>query len=243
MPNAADHVDDEPMRTSATSTPHSTGAAGHTKHCNGCDRALPIDEFRFKNRATGRRQSRCVDCAAATSARHYRNNAEKVKARAAARNTKVRSAHAAVVAAARAAARCTDCGAPHSDEKPVQFTATDGSRRVVDVARGALSADELSDALAAAVPLCHRCVATRRFAASRATETELEGGPTTEMLLSDAIVAALTASPEPLRFAQIMDELVAAGRTDTEKVVRNTLSRVHTAGRVTRVDRGVYRPT
>lgn len=213
---------------------------GQVKHCNGCDRTLPIEEFRFKDRSTGLRQARCVRCSAEASRRHYRRNAGQVKARSAQRSVKVRASHAATVAAARAAARCADCGASNSD-RPIQFTAPDGSRRVVDASRGALSGEALRAALEAAVPLCHRCVSTRRFAKLRASVEDLAAGPTPQMLVGDAIVAALTAADRTLRFAELVTALRDSGRDDDEKVVRNTLARERSTGRVTRVERGVYR--
>ena len=42
-----------------------------TKHCTSCDTTHPIDEFPFKNRATGRRHSRCKARARQVSRDHH----------------------------------------------------------------------------------------------------------------------------------------------------------------------------
>lgn len=230
--------EDAPMTSNATSLSASPAAAAQ-KFCTGCERTLPVTAFHFKVRATGSRQSRCVECAAVASRRHYEANAAEVKAKVRIRNTAVRARLAALVAQRRADAVCADCGVAHA-ERAVQFTAAPGQRRVVDVVGAALSVQALTEALDAAVPLCHRCVSARHFSALRADCADLEAGPTQDMLVVDAVVAAVISAPAPVTLAEIAAALTAAGRDDSLKVLRTTLARAHAAGRVARVSRGRY---
>jgi hypothetical protein len=56
------------------------------KHCNGCGRDLTEDQFYWKFKGSGLRQSRCIACESQYRKEHYRKNAETVK-----RQAKVRS--------------------------------------------------------------------------------------------------------------------------------------------------------
>lgn len=45
--------------------------------CSGCGQEKNIDEFGFKYKASGIRQTRCKVCTAAKSKEHYKNNTQK----------------------------------------------------------------------------------------------------------------------------------------------------------------------
>lgn len=50
-----------------------------TKHCNHCNRDLLIEDFPWKNKAKGKRGSRCIECQREYSREHYRKNRTQYK--------------------------------------------------------------------------------------------------------------------------------------------------------------------
>ena len=48
-----------------------------TKKCTKCQRELPLDNFRWKNKAEGRKHSQCKDCQKAQEKQHYQESAER----------------------------------------------------------------------------------------------------------------------------------------------------------------------
>ena len=51
-----------------------------TKICSRCKRELPIDQFRWKNKAEGKRHSQCKECQKAQEKQHYHESVERQKA-------------------------------------------------------------------------------------------------------------------------------------------------------------------
>lgn len=82
--------------------------SGEIRICSGCDRALPIDEFGIKDRATGLRRTRCRDCVRTYSQAHYQEHRESYIRRAKASNHLVIEAKRAIVARMRCQP-CHDC--------------------------------------------------------------------------------------------------------------------------------------
>ena len=48
-----------------------------TKICTKCKRELPIENFRWKNKAEGRKHSQCKECQKVQEREHYRNSKER----------------------------------------------------------------------------------------------------------------------------------------------------------------------
>jgi hypothetical protein len=218
-------------------------ARAATKRCCRCRRRRSVTRFAYRDRAAGTLQSRCRDCQAEASAEHYAANRDRVKARTAQRNAQVREHHLEVLDAARAAARCADCGAAHSATTQISFTRPDGGPRPGDVARAACSDAALQAALEASTPLCPACMGRRRAAAHRVDTAVLAGGPRSGMRLGDAIVAAALQRDQPSSFTELAAAVRAAGIVAADTVLRTTITRELADGRLVRVRRGHYSAT
>ena len=48
-----------------------------TKICTKCKRELPIENFRWRNKAEGRKHSQCKECQKAQEKQHYRDCKER----------------------------------------------------------------------------------------------------------------------------------------------------------------------
>jgi hypothetical protein len=79
------------------------------KRCGRCQQDKPLDQFAWRNKAKGQRQSCCRSCQQDYSAQWYRANAAKQLASVAANNLRYRAEAQAVIMAAKDVP-CTDCG-------------------------------------------------------------------------------------------------------------------------------------
>jgi hypothetical protein len=79
------------------------------KRCTGCGEDLPIEAFAWKDRATGRRHSRCRTCVQEYQRRWYTLNGEAHRATSAAGRRRRHASNRAIVAAAKDVP-CADCG-------------------------------------------------------------------------------------------------------------------------------------
>lgn len=92
--------------------------------CNACHQPKPETEFAIKNKATGRRNTKCKPCQRAYAKQHYAANTETYVARAGVRNRQVKDAYHAVLSPLIEAGVCTSCGVPHGkpvDGKPTRL--------------------------------------------------------------------------------------------------------------------------
>ena len=48
-----------------------------TKKCTKCQRELPLDSFRWKNKAEGRKHAQCKECQRAQEKQHYQESRER----------------------------------------------------------------------------------------------------------------------------------------------------------------------
>ena len=48
-----------------------------TKICTKCKRELPMENFRWRNKAEGRKHSQCKECQKIQEREHYRNSKER----------------------------------------------------------------------------------------------------------------------------------------------------------------------
>jgi hypothetical protein len=53
------------------------GPMSETKKCTKCQRELPLDNFRWKNKAEGRKHSQCKECQKAQEKQHYQESRER----------------------------------------------------------------------------------------------------------------------------------------------------------------------
>ncbi|HEX9541925.1 MAG TPA: hypothetical protein VGA04_27600 [Streptosporangiaceae bacterium] len=79
------------------------------KHCTGCDLDLPLDQFAWRNKSKGTRQSRCRGCQKTVSDSWYAENASRQKVSVARNSARYRAEQTETVRAAKSVP-CTDCG-------------------------------------------------------------------------------------------------------------------------------------
>lgn len=84
-------------------------------NCNGCHANKPETEFSFKNKATGRRNTKCKPCMRAYAQANYEANKEKRIASANRRNAAVRAQVRADLRALLADVLCFACSMPPAE--------------------------------------------------------------------------------------------------------------------------------
>lgn len=80
------------------------------KHCPRCKTDKPLDQFRWKNKAKGKRQPYCIACNKAYQQAHYAANKADYKAKAQVWKTSQRAAVQRKLWAYLEAHPCVDCG-------------------------------------------------------------------------------------------------------------------------------------
>lgn len=78
--------------------------------CNSCKHTLSETEFALKNKATGRRNTKCKACQRAYAKQHYAENTETYVARAGVRNRQVKDSYRATLAPLIESGVCVCCG-------------------------------------------------------------------------------------------------------------------------------------
>ena len=81
-----------------------------TKLCSGCSTVKKIEEFNYKNKAKGTRQTRCRICTRKQVKRHYNNHRPYYLKKAQRRNEEVKARQRDKVLAYLATHPCVDCG-------------------------------------------------------------------------------------------------------------------------------------
>lgn len=80
-----------------------------TSCCTKCGSEVPNDNFSYKNKKTGKRQSVCKTCTALYANAHYAKNAETYKRTSSLSNQKIRVRNKAWVHAQKVGRACVDC--------------------------------------------------------------------------------------------------------------------------------------
>jgi len=80
------------------------------KYCNGCNTNKLEIEFAWKNKALGKRQSRCRSCQSIAQADWYQSNKSSHKTSVAKYNILLREAKREYVARLKESTPCADCG-------------------------------------------------------------------------------------------------------------------------------------
>jgi len=89
------------------------------KHCNKCDRDLPVEDFAWKNTKAGTRQSQCKSCHRAYSKNHYVARPSLYKEKSKKSNKTYAELNRTWLAQYLTANPCVDCG--ESDINCLQF--------------------------------------------------------------------------------------------------------------------------
>ena len=130
--------------------------------CTKCLRSLPMTEFGIRNKTTGRRNTRCKECVAATSREHYQHNRESYLIRNRARK-RSQSPKRSFRLEYLSTHPCVDCG--EADPVLLDFDHRAGETKVDAVAR--LLWNRQWAAVAAEIEKCDvRCVRCHRVLAA-----------------------------------------------------------------------------
>lgn len=126
------------------------------KLCGACKRMRPLSEFAFKNKATGRLQSRCKDCAREYAKQHYDANRQAYVEKAKANNSAYRERNAALVAQLLEVEACTGCGT--TDNLTYYTGGVEEGQPVHMAVHGGLSQETVLAAVARSVVVCRHCL-------------------------------------------------------------------------------------
>lgn len=128
------------------------------RKCCACGETMPLFQFATKVPEKGVLQSRCRACAAITSARHYKQNTEKVIAASAIRNKQRAATNGQYAKAVLQTRCCWQCGTTEN-----LFFHTPELNRMTPVHQAVysgLSMEKLKRAIAAARVSCWKCYRT-----------------------------------------------------------------------------------
>src|SRR5581483_8501289 len=103
-----------------------------TKYCRGCTQERNIENFYWKNRNAGIRQSRCRFCASANSKSHYQKNKQSYLDRTHKRNDRIYEENIQFLHAYLSTHPCVDCG--NNDIRVLEFDHIRGEKKA-DISR------------------------------------------------------------------------------------------------------------
>lgn len=132
-----------------------TADALETKTCSGCHCVLPLSAFAMKSPANGTRQSRCKDCARASSRAHYEANRAAVIAKSAQSKAALKLALRNEVESALQGKICCQC----NSAGPLTFKLNsdfDGPRVSAAVGAG-MALDTVRRSMANSKVICKPC--------------------------------------------------------------------------------------
>lgn len=98
------------------------------KHCNKCDQDLDIEQFSFKSRKTGRRQSWCRTCQASYGREHYAKNINQYKEKTRRSNARNKQRSMAWIMTYLSTHPCVDCG--EADPIVLDFDHITGDKKI-----------------------------------------------------------------------------------------------------------------
>ncbi len=89
------------------------------KQCGMCRRILPLTQFYFRSRATGRKHSTCKDCYRGYARSHYRKNPRQYSTYHRINDARYRARNRELVSAYLERHPCVDCG--EADPRVLEF--------------------------------------------------------------------------------------------------------------------------
>lgn len=127
-----------------------------TKCCSSCNRTLPIENFNFKDKATGKRQSRCAECTRAAGKVQYEKNKEAFVARAAKNRPALVARNREFADAFLSESECSCCKATEN----LCFYAggpDSGNQAVYMAVNRGCSLESVQEAISNSVVMCKKC--------------------------------------------------------------------------------------
>ena len=144
-----------------------------SKKCGDCHLEKPVDEFAFKNKITGLRQSRCKPCMRIYQKAHYENNKRAYIDKAKVSNAAAKSRLTVLRDAFLQGKCCSVCS--RTEDLTFYQRPGSGAERVHEVVRGRGSPERLQKAMEASYVMCNTCL-NRLYAPYLAPYQFAEGG-------------------------------------------------------------------
>jgi hypothetical protein len=107
-----------------------------TKHCRGCDQIRDTEDFNWKDKNAGLRQSRCRLCTAKNSQAHYKTNKQAYIDRAHSRTNQIYKDNTQLLHEYLSTHPCVDCGC--NDVRVLEFDHIQGKKKG-DISRMVIS--------------------------------------------------------------------------------------------------------
>src|SRR6185437_10056341 len=98
-----------------------------TKYCRGCAQVRDIEDFNWKDKNAGLRQSKCRSCTIKSSQAHYKKNKQTYVDRAHSRNDRVYKNNTQLLHEYLSAHPCVDCGC--NDFRVLEFDHIKGKKK------------------------------------------------------------------------------------------------------------------
>lgn len=134
----------------------SSPVSSEFKLCGACKRLLPLGQFGYKNKATGRLQSKCKDCSREYAKQHYLANRDAYVEKAKLNNATYRNRNAELISRLLEEEACCGCG---SQQGLGYYTGgVDEGQPVHMAVHGGLSEDAVLAAVARSAVVCKACL-------------------------------------------------------------------------------------
>jgi uncharacterized linocin/CFP29 family protein len=135
------------------------------KHCRGCGTDQSVENFAWKNKMQGRRQSRCRSCQSTALKAWYGKNADSHKRSVAAYNGDLKRSKQALIRDLKASSPCADCGgrfhfAVMDFDHLERFSK---ERNISELVHSAHTVAKLMDEIAKCEIVCANCHRLRTF--------------------------------------------------------------------------------
>jgi len=198
---------------------------GH-KWCSVHECTHPVDDFAWRDREKGTRQSRCRAAQSVLNAANYQANHTERIAAATSRKQEVTSSLWAQLEALQETQSCDDCGKP--GETGLLATMPDGLPTPAEAIRRQLAGIDLANLVAQATWRCRSCAGDFPPRSPRPTG------------LRASVIAAITSGGE-WTIDDLSAHLTCLGVPHHHQSLRNRLAKLADEGVIQRFDRGVYR--
>jgi|SRR5581483_3792992 len=127
------------------------------KCCSGCKQMLPMNDFYFKSRATGRRQSICKTCCNAYARSHYQKHPRQYARYHRDNDARYRARNRQLIAEYLMGHPCVDCG--ESDPTVLEFDHIHGDKHgnLSEMVTGGYSERRISSEIEKCEIRCANC--------------------------------------------------------------------------------------
>jgi len=126
------------------------------QYCSGCQETKPIEDFSWKNKSAGKRQTKCKHCHSKYVASHYQSNKQVYIDRAASSRAQYYKRNRNFLNDYKSNLKCFECGETHL--ATLDFHHTDPTGKEFGVANfGGKSITKIKDEIKKCIVLCANC--------------------------------------------------------------------------------------